>query len=43
MDNKQPLSAGKTIAWVYGMVAAFTTLYLAVPILLERRVRKPQR
>jgi hypothetical protein len=40
MESKPPVSAGKTIAWVYGMVAAFTTLYLAVPILMERRARK---
>ncbi|HEY4383755.1 MAG TPA: hypothetical protein VGN34_04655 [Ktedonobacteraceae bacterium] len=42
MENKQPLSPGKTIAWVYGMVAAFTAAYLAVPILLERWSRKRQ-
>jgi hypothetical protein len=40
MEQKKPPSAGKTIAWVYGMVAIFTTVYLAVPILLERARKK---
>jgi polyferredoxin len=43
MENKPPLSTGKTILWVYGMIAAFTAAYLAVPIFLERRTRKRQR
>jgi hypothetical protein len=37
--NKQP-SVAKTLAWVYGAVAAFTATYLIGGILLDRQARK---
>ncbi len=38
MQNKP--STLKTIAWVYGVVVAFTVAYLVGPILIERQERK---
>lgn len=39
--NKKP-SAGKTVAWSYGIVIAFATVYYVGGVLLERASRKKE-
>lgn len=42
MNEKKP-STFKTLAWVYGVVSAFTAISIIGPILLERRERRERK
>jgi hypothetical protein len=42
MNEKKP-PVLKTLAWVYGIVSAFTAISIIGPILLERKERRERR
>lgn len=42
MNEKRP-STFKTLAWIYGVVSAFTAISIIGPILLERKERRERR